>query len=95
MSKLFTLRESALFTWKASQLGSSQKMDDLLSGLLWAIARLADDFPLVEGTEHLRVAESKRFIREDGTPVRLRLWFALTSESEVDLLTIEAEEDWP
>lgn len=77
MSRLFTLRESALFTWKASQLGSSQKMDSLLAGLLWAIARLADDFPLVEGTEHLR------------------LWFAFASESEVDLLTIEAEEDWP
>jgi hypothetical protein len=31
-------------------------MDDVLAGLLWAFARLADEFPLVPGTEKLRVA---------------------------------------
>lgn len=91
MSDLFTLRESELYAWQVSKLGTTEKMDDVLSGLLWAIARLADDFPIVPGTERLRVAESTRFLREDGTPLRVRIWFVAASASEVDLLSIEAE----
>ena len=58
MSSLYTLRESELFSWQVGRLRASERMDDVLSGLLWAIARLADDFPLVPETEKLRVAES-------------------------------------
>ncbi|WP_395741400.1 hypothetical protein [Prosthecobacter sp.] len=91
MSDLFTLRESDLYAWQASKLGPTEKMDEVLSGLLWAIARLADDFPVVPGTERLRVAESTRFLHDDGTPLRVRIWFVVVSESEVELLSIEAE----
>ncbi|WP_395751268.1 hypothetical protein [Prosthecobacter sp.] len=91
MSDLFTLRESDLYAWQASKLGPTEKMDEVLSGLLWAIARLADDFPIVPGTERLRVAESTRFLHDDGTPLRVRIWFVVVSESEVELLSIEAE----
>ncbi len=91
MSDLYTLRESEFYAWQTSQLGSSERMDDVLAGLLWAVARLADDFPLVPGTEKLRVAESTRFLRDDGTPLRVRIWFIVASENEVDLLAIEAE----
>lgn len=91
MSNLFTLRESDLYSWQASQLGPTERMDDMLSGLLWAISRLADDFPVVPGTQRLRVAESTRFLHDDGTPLRVRIWFVVVSESEVELLSIEAE----
>ena len=91
MSDLFTLRESEFYSWQMSRLGDCERMDDVLSGLLWAIARLADDFPLVPGTEKLRVAESTRFLHDDGTPMRVRIWFVVTSNDEVDLLAIEAE----
>ena len=66
-------------------------MDDVLSGLNWAVARLADDFPIVPGTQRLRVAESTRFLHEDGTPLRVRIWFVVVSEHEVELLSVEAE----
>lgn len=91
MSNLFTLRESDLYAWQVSKLGPTERMDDVLSGLIWAIARLADDFPIVPGTQRLRVAESTRFLREDGTPLRVRIWFVVVSESEVELLSVEAE----
>ncbi|WP_395743046.1 hypothetical protein [Prosthecobacter sp.] len=91
MSNLFTLRESELYAWQVSKLGEVEKMDDVLAGLLWAIARLADDFPIVPGTERLRVAESTRFLRDDGTPLRVRIWFVVASEHDVELLSIEAE----
>lgn len=91
MSDLFTLRESELYAWQVSKLGPTEKMDDVLSGLLWAVARLADDFPIVPGTERLRVAESTRFLHEDGTPLRVRIWFVVTSPHDVELLSIEAE----
>ncbi len=91
MSNLYTLRESEFYAWQVAQFGSSERMDDVLAGLLWAIARLADDFPLVPDTEKLRVAESTRFLHDDGTPLRLRIWFVVASENEVDLLAIEAE----
>ncbi len=93
MSDLFTLRESEFYSWQVSKLGTAERMDEVLSGLLWAIARLADDFPLVPGTERLRVAESTRFLNDDGTPLRVRLWFVVATEHEVDLLAIEAEPD--
>ena len=91
MSSLYTLRESEYYSWQAARLGASERMDDVLSGLHWAIARLADDFPLVPGTGHLRVAESTRFLHDDGTPLRVRIWFVVSTENEVDLLAIEAE----
>ena len=91
MSNLYTLRESEFYAWQVTRLGSSERMDDVLAGLLWAIARLADDFPLVPDTEKLRVAESTRFLHDDGTPLRLRIWFVVANENEVDLLAIEAE----
>lgn len=91
MSNLFTLRESDLYSWQVSKMGASERMDEVLSGLLWAIARLADDFPVVPGTQRLRVAESTRFLHDDGTPLRVRIWFVVASENEVDLLSIEAE----
>ncbi len=50
MSNLYTLRESEFYAWQVARLGSSERMDDVLAGLLWAIARLADDFPLVPDT---------------------------------------------
>ena len=91
MSNLYTLRESEFYAWQVTRLGSSERMDDVLAGLLWAIARLADDFPLVPDTEKLRVAESTRFLSDDGTPLRVRIWFVVASENEVDLLAIESE----
>jgi len=91
MSDLFTLRESELYAWQVSKLGATEKMDEVLSGLLWAVARLADDFPIVPGTERLRVAESTRFLHDDGTPLRVRIWFVIASANVVDLLSIEAE----
>ena len=91
MSNLYTLRESEFYAWQVTRLGSSERMDDVLAGLLWAIARLADDFPLVPDTEKLRVAESTRFLHDDGTPLRLRIWFVVASENKVDLLAIESE----
>jgi hypothetical protein len=91
MSNLFTLRESDLYAWQLFKLGPTERMDDALSGLVWAIARLADDFPIVPGTERLRVAESTRFLHQDGTPLRVRIWFVVVWESEVELLSVEAE----
>jgi hypothetical protein len=91
MSNLFTLRESDLYAWQLFKLGPTERMDDVLSGLVWAIARLADDFPIVPGTERLRVAESTQFLHQDGRPLRVRIWFVVVSESEVELLSVEAE----
>jgi hypothetical protein len=91
MSDLYTLRESEFYSWQSSKLGTSERMDDVLAGLLWAISKLADDFPLVPGTEKLRVAESTRFLSDDGTPLRVRIWFVVADENAVDLLAIEAE----
>ena len=91
MSELYTLKESEFYAWQASRLGGTEQMDDVLAGLHWAIARLADDFPIVPETERLRVAESTRFLRDDGTPIRVRIWFVVASENEVELLAIEAE----
>ena len=58
---------------------------------LWAITRLAEDFPLVEGSKAIRHLPWGPILKDDGTPVQLIIYFAIADENTVELLSIREE----
>ena len=62
-----------------------------MSELLFALARLAPDFPLEEGSDRARVMRSRPMLRDNGEVIRLTVRFVAREErGEVELLDVEA-----
>ena len=88
--ELFTLVEGELYAWKVARLGESALVDAALSDLLFAVARLAPDFPLEAGSGTVRVVTSRPMLREDGEVIRLIIRFVAREErGEAELLDVE------
>ena len=88
--ELFTLVEGELYAWKVSQLGESAQVDAALSDLLFAVARLASDFPLEAGSATVRAVTSRPMLRENGEVIRLIIRFVAREErGEAELLDVE------
>jgi hypothetical protein len=88
--ELHTLVETELYLWMLGRLAPVSRMDEILMDLTWAIARLADDLPFVEGSREIRFILSKPLLQDDGTVVRLMIRFLSRSPDAVELLTIES-----
>ncbi len=89
--RLFTVIEGDLYAWKLSQLGESEDVDLALTDLLFALAGLAPDCPLEEGSERVRVITSRPMLGDDGEVIRLTIRFVARHErGEVELLDVEA-----
>lgn len=89
-AELHTLVETELYLWMLTRLAPVSRMDEVLMDLTWAIARLADDLPFVEGSTEIRFIGSKPLLQDDGTVVRLMIRFLSRSPDSVELLTIES-----
>ncbi len=90
-SSRHTLRESHLYAWELSRLGNLRNLDAILEKALWAISCLAEDLPIVEGSESLRSLSWEPVFRGDGALVRLRIYFVIESLSVIELLSIRSE----
>ena len=70
-----------------------QRLDDVLSGVVWSISRTPEVWPVVEGT-HLRAAITERA----GDIPRLVIYFSIDDENTCTLRGIlmsdDPEEDW-
>jgi hypothetical protein len=88
--ELHTPVETELYLWMLSRLAPVSRMDEILMDLTWAIARLADDLPFIEGSTEIRFIVSKPLLQDDGTVVRLMIRFLSRTADSVELLTIES-----
>jgi hypothetical protein len=88
--ELHTRVETELYLWMLSRLAPVSRMDEILMDLTWAIARLADDLPFIEGSTEIRFIVTKPLLQDDGTVVRLMIRFLSRSTDCVELLTIES-----
>jgi hypothetical protein len=88
--ELKTLVETELYLWMLGRLAPVSRMDEILMDLTWAIARLADDLPFVEGSKDIRFILSKPLLQDDGIVVRLMIRFLSRGPDSVELLTIES-----
>lgn len=80
-SPLFTLIEDEIFKEQALALPlSSSELDDLLSDVIWIIARVPSEFKPIPNTSIRRAIY-------DGTP-RLRIWFSFDGD-KIILRSIE------
>lgn len=83
------LRESAEFTEQLQKLGDWARLDDILLGLIYAIARHPSDFPAVDEKTNVRLAKSISF----GNSPSLRLLFRIVDETVIELIAIAPVED--
>ena len=66
--------EPTLFSLQVNELrGSVPRVDDVLSGLKWAIARKPDEFPVVQEKRSLHLAKTRRY--GDVPPMRVFFTF--------------------
>jgi hypothetical protein len=77
------LVHSEWFDHALAQLGDSASIEELLAEELYRLALYADLVSLVPGTRHLRVYQTKEFLRKDGHVVRILIYFALRSRGRI------------
>jgi hypothetical protein len=65
------------------------RLEEAMTGLLWAIAGSPADFPFIPGSDEIQVGKSDPVPSSDGIAVRLRIWFKAEPEV-IRLLIIEA-----
>jgi hypothetical protein len=87
-SKLREIVENHLYADQLGRLGDIERLDDALSGSVWAISNLAEEFPIVPGTTALRVVKTEK-LKVRGGMVQLRIWFTILNENQVELLFVE------
>ena len=92
MSNLRSLEETPLFTQQLEAMGDVQYTDEALNALTWALARRPEEFPIVPGTNGLRLAKTIGFEREGHYIAPLKVWFTIKDENRVILLAITREE---
>lgn len=85
--------ENPAYSTAAAKIGT-QRVDEALSGIMDALSRRPDAFPLIPGWEPIRIAKTDAVLdgTENAVPA-LRVWFVVNSDHEVELLYIEVIED--
>lgn len=91
--KMRTLIHSELFWHQYSQLGEVKILDNVLTGITWALANRPEKYPIVEGTTLLRLAKSRDTKWGDDKISAFRIWFKIQDENCVELLAIEPIEE--
>ncbi len=82
-----TVVENETFTRMLHELGDIRRLDDVLRGVYWSLHQRAEEWPIVAGFERVRLAKTD----EVGGIPRLRIWFRILSDYEVELLAIEQD----
>lgn len=88
-TNLYTLVEAHLYTESLGKLGNVERLDEALTGLLWAISRRPDDFPVVSGSKTVRVAKSEYLKVDDAERRKLRIFFRIHDVNCVEMLYID------
>jgi hypothetical protein len=86
---LRTVVEDELYKKQLEALGDVKRLDQVLSGLIWALSSKPDELSdVIPGTQRLRVAKSDGY----GRTPKLRIWYVIESTEEVRLLSIEQDD---
>jgi hypothetical protein len=80
-----SILESHRYTAQLQKLGSVERLDSVLCGVLWSIWCNAESWPLVPGFRGIRLAKTDGY----GSTARLRVWFRILDDDEAELLWVE------
>ena len=82
-----TLIESPSYGKMAAALGDARRLDEVLRGVTWSLSENAEAWPIVRGFRTIRLAKTDGY----GDTPRLRIWFRILNDNEVELLGIEPD----
>ncbi|HVX91307.1 MAG TPA: hypothetical protein VHC20_06855 [Candidatus Paceibacterota bacterium] len=83
------LIESHQFTQNLAAIGDAERMDDVLTGVKWALASNPEAYDVVRGLVDIRLVKTRPF---PGAPM-LRIWFRIDEDGHhVHLEDVEAIE---
>ena len=88
-----TVVETELFAAQCMKLGNAQRVDEALVGVYWALASYPEDYPIVPGTQRLRMAKTQYVEWVGGIIKPLRIWFTIERDETVLCLAIDQLED--
>jgi hypothetical protein len=85
----WTLVETEDFAEQLTALGELERLDEVLRVITWALATCPEDYPIIPGTQRLRVAKTNYVEWAGGIVEALRIWFIIEKDQTVLLLAIE------
>lgn len=85
-----TLSESLEYTKQFAKIDDVARLDEVLTGLTWAISRAPEIFEIIHVPE-IRLVKSKGLKMNDGTYAVIRIWFKISNPSEIELLAIHRQ----
>lgn len=93
MSKVYrSLRETPEFIEHCAAIGEMQHIDAALDALTWALTNDAEQYPIIPGTQRLRMARSKAYQRGGIYIPVLKVWFVILDEHTVELRIVTHDE---
>ena len=92
MRTLRSIEESSLYSQQVEAIADVRYMDEALEGVMWALAKNAELFPELPGT-NIRVIKTREFERKRFRVTPLKVWFTILDENKVRLLAITTKSD--
>lgn len=86
-----TVWESAEFTKQCEVLGGAYRLDDALRGFNWILSTQPELYPVLPGLKTTRLVTTDSFIGLAGTSPRLRVYFRILNDNDVEMLWIEED----
>lgn len=92
--KGFTIRQDELFTTQLELIAPARFTDEALDAVVWAVGNDPEVYPVIPGTNRLRVAKSLLYQRQLVTIPPLRIWFTIEDGGIILFKAVDVLEDW-
>lgn len=89
--KYRTLIESEEFSEQCRAFGGTYRIEQALAAVTWVLSARPEAYPVISGLKTTRLVTTDRFTDSEGTIPRLRVYFKVLNEDEVELLWIEED----
>lgn len=86
-----TIVETKRFSKQCEALGGAYRIDQALDAVYWILSIRPEDYPVLPGLKSTRLVTTDRFETLEAATPRLRVYFRILYEDEVELLWIEED----
>jgi len=78
------LVEDPVYTSQVENLGySDEQLDAALDAVAWALSTNPEHYPVIQGTQRLRVAKTDHYSRDNVWIPPLKVWFTIEDDDHV------------
>lgn len=86
-----TVIETSRFSKQCEALGGAYRIDQALNAVYWILSTHPEIYSVLQGLKSTRLVTTDRFETPEGAVPRLRIYFRILYEDEVELLWIEED----